>query len=129
LRLEAETERQAQELADLKLERERERAVVRQEIERSEAEHRARLAGMQVTDALEHRRARHAARMAEAREKERLEHEALEARHAAQLNLLQGMRALQVDLTPVLVAERRPVEKVIQFEGVTPPQVLIGSAN
>jgi hypothetical protein len=138
LRLEAETERQAQELADLKLTRELERAGKRQEMEEAETNHQNRLKQLEHEAELNQREGdqkqfaeakwRDAGIDAEVKRRQNelaLEHE--RALHEEQTGFFTRMRELQVDLTRYLVAQYQNPDKVIRIDGgtngTTPPQL------
>jgi hypothetical protein len=139
LRLEAETERQAQELADLRLEREAQRCKQRQEMEEAETAHQTRLKASAFEEALRQKRLeqereltarravseetlRHDRVEAEQRlESERVSNElkvahqqAINRERAAYLGSLQGM---QVDLTRFLTARYQHPDRLIRIEG------------
>lgn len=134
LRLEAETERQAQELADLKLTRELERAGKRQEMEEAETNHQNRLKHLEHEAALNQREADQK-QEAEAKWREAdidvevkrrqnelvLHHE--QALHEEQTGFFARMRELQVDLTRYLVAQFQNPDKVIRIDNGPAPQL------
>jgi hypothetical protein len=134
LRLEAETERQAQELADLKLTRELERAAKRQEMEEAETNHQNRLKHLEHEAELNERDAEQKL-LLEARWREedvaaqvklRQNEMALEqgrALHEEQVGFFTRMRELQVDLTRYLVAQYQNPDKVIRIDNGTTPQL------
>jgi hypothetical protein len=128
LHLEAETERQAQEMADLKLAREQERSAKRQKMEEDETTHQNRLKQLQVeADVL--RREVEQKQALEARQREQaleldtrrqdnevtLAHD--KAMHEEQIADFARMRELQVDLTRYLVARYQNPDKVIRIDG------------
>jgi len=117
LRLEAEAEEQAQDLADLKLQREHTRSAetraetrrtVEHEGEMLRLENESRLARERVEAEQEHelRRALHEIE---------LEHEA--ATNHERLAFLERARALEVDLTRYLVAQYQNPDRLIRVEG------------
>jgi hypothetical protein len=121
LKLEAETEQQAQDLADLKQDREAEREQRRRELETAAQAHRARLAA-----------ADHAARLAQEKQTEEqalaLRQQAnaqelahLQAKDAEQLRLLHGMADLKVDVTRYLVAQYQHPDRLIRIDGDRAP--------
>ena len=101
LTLDSETELQAQELADLRLARERTRAASRQAMELEEVEHK---------NALE--RLTHDERFRQ--------HERDREAELAQLGALHGMG---VELTPYLVAQQQHPDRLIRVEGTNAPQL------
>lgn len=115
--LESETERQAQELEDLKLERniDRKRKQLLQDAE--VAEHR-RLQQRQDHEEL----------MRESEQEKRIELEYLEKQHTQKQKLWAALKGLDADLTKVLVAEQRNPDKLIQFSGKETPQMHLHEA-
>lgn len=106
LRLAAETEEQAQQLADLKLERESARAIQQREMEEADLHHRNHLARLQHEEQLRLRQSRREARLADTR-----------ARNQEQLAFLGAIAALRVDLTRYLVAQHEHPDRFIRVEG------------
>lgn len=117
LRLEAETEEQAQQLADLKLARERERTVQRRAMEEEGARHGAALERFQVEERLARERlqadaaraeraADHAQRLGQRQELDR-----------QKLAFSAGMKEAGVDLTRWLVARYQHPDRLIRIEG------------
>lgn len=134
LHLEAETERQAQELADMKLACELERTAKRQQMEEAEARHRnhlkqldheARLRELQEeqSQALEARRSDEELTIEVQRQKNAnaLQHE--QALHEEQAGYYGRMRELQVDLTRYLVAQYQNPDKIIRIDNGKDPQL------
>jgi hypothetical protein len=117
LRLEAETERQAQELADLKLQREAERAERRQAMERDDQEHRNALARLAHDEDLRRRAADEEAKLAALRRRQEMHVEHEQARHRERIAYLQAMNGLQVDLTRYLVARYQHPDRLIRIDG------------
>lgn len=117
LRLEAETEAQAQELADLKLARERERTAQRQAMEQDAARHAAGLERLAEEERIARRRlAADAARAErEADHRQRLGHR--RDSDAQRQAFAAGMGAAGVDLTRWLVARCRSPDRLIRVEG------------
>lgn len=134
LKLEAETERQAQELADLKLAREQERAVKRQEMEEAETKHQNILKQLE-SDAKRQQREADQKQVLEGKRREEnlkletqrglnelaLTHE--QAMHGEQAGFLTRMKDLQVDLTRYLVAQYQNPDKIIRIDGQNGPQL------
>ena len=117
LKLGAETERQAQDLADLKLKRETERANLQQQLQREQVEHENRLKRLAHDESL---RAAEAASQQAADAKRRLNQIDVEftaARNGEQLNLLKSMQAMQVNLTRYLVAQYQNPDRLIRIQG------------
>jgi hypothetical protein len=127
LRLEAETERQGQELADLKLAREADRAAQRQGMEEAEARHKNRIVGLAHEAELgrretEQRQALEAQRRDDdwaieaRRRKDQAELDNQRAAHEEQIGYFARMRELQIDLTRYLVAQYQNPDKVIRID-------------
>lgn len=118
LRLESETEQQAQELADLKLERETRRASMRQKMQEEELQHQNQLKRLTHDEAM---RQRSAEAELERRHKEEM--------NGADLSRLESMRALGVDLTPYLIAQYRHPDRVIRIDGDSAGRVQLHETN
>jgi hypothetical protein len=133
LHLEAETERQSQELADMKLARELDRTAKRQEMEEAETRHGNHLRRLQHEAELHQREASQKQALEAKRREEDLQlafqrqqneltlgHE--HALHKEQAQFFARMRELEVDLTRYLVAQYQNPDKVIRIEqGQTAP--------
>jgi hypothetical protein len=128
LRLEAETEAQAQNLADMKQGREASRENERHATEEARVRHQNRLAAVAAAAKLEAQRAEREQELALARtaaeqqlELQRRTHELAvaerEADHREQLVFLGGIAALKVDLTRYLVAQYQHPDKVVRIDG------------
>ena len=132
--LEADTEKQAQELADLKLKRELERAATRQQMEEAETQHQNRIKQLEHDAELAQRETdqkqileakwREEEIAAEVKRRQNtiaLEHE--RAMHEEQTGFFARMRELQVDLTRYLVAQYQNPDKVIRIDNGPTPQL------
>lgn len=150
LHLQAETEQQAQELADLKLLRDAQRAEQKRVMELAAAEHETRVKRMAHEETLrqkeaeqrrlrederkmaEMRLAQKSAEAARARDDERLLGEIRVARKQAMNRektvLLDAMKGMQVDLTRYLVAQYQHPDRLIRIDGVARPQVHLQGA-
>jgi hypothetical protein len=117
LRLEAETERQAQELADLKLERESARALKRQEMEEAGVNHANRLKRLAHDEQLSQKQSEHGRRMEARRSANEVELTRLRESNRERLAFLQSMQSMQVDLTRYLVAQYQNPDRVIRIDG------------
>ena len=117
LRLEAETERQAQDLADLKLGRERERAVQRQQIQQAEADHQRGLERLAHEEKLRQQAADAAAKLHADRERKAVALQHAEARHGQRVEFLTAVQGLQVDMTRYLVARQEKPDRPIRVDG------------
>jgi hypothetical protein len=134
LRLESETERQAQELADMKQAREQDRADRQQKMDEAEGRHQIRLKQMSHQAELELNEALHkqeweakrqdaelaATTKARQLEVERHHEQASQELRAAYFGQLHG---LQVDLTRYLVAQYQHPDKIIRIDGQQKPQL------
>lgn len=117
LKLEAETERQAQELADLKLEREAEREALRRGMQREQAEHDQRLLQVQHDGDRERMEADHKQEVAHKRELQLADVEHLRGENEERLRFLREIQGLQVDLTRYLVAQYQHPDRLIRVDG------------
>jgi hypothetical protein len=134
LRLEAETEQQAQDLADMKQKREAEREKERQSVEEGRAHHQGRLSALAAETTLRVERnekqqaldlARAAAEQDLDLQKRRhdLELTQREADNREQLAYLQGIAGLKVDVTRYLVAQYQHPDKIIRIDSGADPQL------
>lgn len=134
LHLEAETERQAQELADMKLACELDRTVKRQQMEETETRHQTHLRQLQheaklreletsQQQALEARRGEEALTLETRQKGNEINLENEKALHDEQAAFFGRMRELQVDLTRYLVAQYQNPDKVIRIDGGAGPQL------
>jgi len=123
LKLAAETEVQSQELADLKLQREAQRAVQQRQMQQEQAEHERRIRQLAHEEHI---------RQADAEARQRAEAERLlnqvrlddlRSRHQERAGFLREMQALQVDLTKYLVAQYRNPDRMIRIDGERRPQL------
>ena len=117
LRLEAETETQAQELADLKLSRERDRTAQRQAMEQDAARHAATMERVQVEERLACQRL-----SADAARAQRDADHGQRVRHRQEIDqqkqvFATGMREAGVDMTRWLVAKYQHPDRLIRIEG------------
>jgi hypothetical protein len=116
LKLEGETEEQAQALADLKQQREAERAEKQRRQQAREAEHRRELAAAEHEQKLLQRRAQRdqAAEVKRMFNEIELDHQrAMDEERAAALG---AMREMQVDLTRYLVAQYQHPDRLIRID-------------
>lgn len=109
LRLEAETEEQAQRLADLKLAKESERQRKKQDMQRQEIEHTNQLSRMQHEEKLTQENRAH-----------ELEQAAQRAVNGEQLAFLKSLKDMGVDLTQYLTSQNPRPNKFIQISSETP---------
>ena len=123
LKLGAETERQAQELADLKLEREALRAARQREMEVKQAEHAQAIKEMSHTQQLRHAAAEQEQEIGRRRILNEVAIERLRARNQERTAFLQTVRALEVDMTRYLVAQYQHPDRLIRIDGKETPQL------
>ncbi len=117
LKLKAETERQAQELADLKLLRESEREVRRREMQHAQAEHDEQMHELQHGGELHRKEADHKQQIVHRRELQQLDAEHLHTENEERVRFLREMQSLQVDVTRYLVAQYQHPDRLIQIDG------------
>ena len=117
LKLEAETERQAQELADLKLAREAEREDTRRSMQREQAEHEQCLLQVQHDGDRERSEADHQQELAHRRDIQLADIEHLHSENEERLRFLKEIQGLQVDLTRYLVAQYQHPDRLIRVDG------------
>ncbi len=117
LKLEAETERQAQELADLKLQREAEREQTRRDIQREQAEHDQRLLQVEHAGQSKRSEADHKQHLLQQRELQAAEVEHLRGENEERLRFLHEIGGLDVDLTRYLVAQYQHPDRLIRIDG------------
>lgn len=142
LKLEAETERQAQELADLRLAREQERSVKRQEMDRADAEQKIRLARITHDEQLRQKQIEHEAQLRQkqaehdnqirqkdaandadlraTRARDELRRESRATSYKQRTEYLQTIRGLQVDLTQYLTARHNRPDRLIKIDSAGP---------
>jgi hypothetical protein len=117
LKLEAETEDQAQQLADLKLAREQERARQRQDMQRADAEHQAAVGRIAHDEQLRQRQVEREQRLEDRRRRVELARQRRQAVYEQRVAFLQNVRALEVDMTRYLVARHERPDRRIQLDG------------
>lgn len=117
LQLESETERQAQELADLKLVREAQRAKQQREIEREQTEHEQRMNRLTHEELCKQQAEDHQQSVAFRKELNALEMDHERAKNAERSMYLKSMQELKVDLTRYLVAQYQHPDRLIKIDG------------
>lgn len=117
LQLEAETERQAQELADLKLQREAERDRQQQAIEKERTRHERELQQAAHTQRLAEAHAEHQQTVTFERQRNEVELEHLAQKNAEQATYLANLKTYEVDLTRYLVAQHQHPDRLIRIDG------------
>ena len=116
LRLEAETEAQAQDLADLKVRRELERAAQRRAMEEEDLHHANKLKRLSHEETLRQAQAGRAAKLEARRAAGELELQHLAARNQERLGFLRAMEGMHVDLTRYLIARYQHPDRIIRIE-------------
>jgi len=123
LRLESETEQQAQDLADMKQAREAGREKERQSVEQARVAHQNQLAALAAEAKL---------RTAAAEQDQALRFTRLSgeqdlaqqtAAHREQLAFLNGIAGLKVDVTRYLVAQYQHPDKIVRIDTAAAPQL------
>ncbi len=123
LQLEAETEEQAQELADLKLTREAERAKERRAMEEAEIQHKNALARLMHEEGIREKQLEQETELNSLRKRHDVEFEHKQAMNGEEEEFLKALRGLEVDVTKYLVAQHQVAEKLIRIDTATPPQL------
>ena len=140
LKLEAETEDQAQELADLKLTREAARAAQRQAMETQQTEHAVRLKRLEHDEHLRRQEAEQQAASDAIRRTNEVDREHQRESHRIELEYqrvtdeqragyLATMREMQVDLTRYLVAQYQNPDRLIRISGDNGAQLHLHEDN
>jgi len=117
LKLEAETENQAQELADLKLAREAIRAEQQRAIETAQTQHAVGLKRLEHDDLLRRREAEHKAKLDARRQFNELELSHQRTTDEERTRFLATLREMQVDVTRYLVAQYQNPDRLIRISG------------
>lgn len=117
LKLEAETERQAQELADLKLDREVERDNKRRELAKDQAEHEQQLLQLKHEGDLKRHDLDHKQELEFKRGLQLADEEHLHVENEERARFLREIQGLQVDLTRYLVAQYQHPDRLIRIDG------------
>ena len=117
LKLEAETEGQAQDLADLKQTREAERETERREQEAATVEHRNGLAAAERKAQLRLERLAEEQQLEVRQMANGQDLEQRQAQDAQRLQFLGGAAALKIDLTRYLVAQYQHPDRLIRIDG------------
>lgn len=123
LKLQAETERTAQELADMKLRAEAERAARRHEMETADAEHKTELQRRAHAEEMRQKAEEMDADLAATEKRNALELDRVRKDNAEQAAFLGQMQEMQVDLTKYLVAQYRNPDRLIRIDGEALPQM------
>ncbi len=123
LKLEAETESQAQDLADLKQQRQAVRQQQDQIIQREQAEHEVQLKRLDHDETMRQDLAQSKAQMDTQRERNEIELQRQQALNQEKTKALGSMREMQVDLTRYLVAQYQHPDRLIRIAGDSQSQV------
>jgi hypothetical protein len=129
LKLEAETEGQAQELADLRLSREAARADEIQKMETLKTEHSVRLKRLEHEEKLRRQEAEQQLDSESIRDTHQIEREHRRATDEQRAAHLASMREMQVDLTRYLVAQYQHPDRLIRISGDNDPQLHLHELN
>ena len=117
LKLDAETEIQAQELADVQLAREAIRAEKRQEMESKQTEHDIHLQRLQHDEQIHQQEELQLADEETRRRVNQIELAHQQAKNEEQGRYLAAMREMQIDLTRYLVAQYQNPDRLIRISG------------
>jgi len=123
LKLEAETETQAQELADMRLERESVRTERKHQIERQQAEHERELARLKVDEGLRQQVAQDRQNRESVQQDNLVELEHLRAINEEKSAFLNSVSAMEVDMTRYLVAQYQNPDRVFRVESENETQL------
>ena len=117
LKLEAETETQAQELADLRLTREAERAAQKRAMEHEQIAHQNRVKAMAHDETMRQARVEHERAMEAKRAANELIVRHRQAMNREKTAFLETIHAMQVDVTRYLTARYQNADRLIRIEG------------
>jgi len=117
LKLEAETENQAQDLADLKQARDATRARQQQAVEREQTEHAVALKRLEHEERMRRVAAERSAEADAKRESNQITLAHRQATNQERSKYLASMREMQVDLTRYLVAQYQHPDRLIRISG------------
>ncbi len=117
LQLEAETERQAQELADLKLQREAQRDRQQQAIERERNAHERGLKEAAHDQQIQEAQAEHDQALSFKQQLNALEQEHIRQQNTEKTTYLTQLQTLDIDLTRYLVAQHQHPDRLIRIDG------------
>jgi hypothetical protein len=117
LKLEDETQRQAQELEDMKMERELRRAAARRQSEEEATLHQVRLAQLDHDEKLRQQRAVEEQQLEHQRRLNNIELEHQQSLNREQAAFLGAIGDMQVDLTRYLVAQYQNPDRLIRVDG------------
>ncbi len=123
LLLESETEEKAQELADLKILREKDRAFKKQEIEKASLEHKNNLAQMELEERLSRESKEFSQKLEQQERDHKIQLDKEKEFNAEKLAFLNGMQAMSVDMTQYLVAQYRNPDRLIRIDQGETPQL------
>lgn len=123
LHLESETERQAQELADMKLERETGRAEKRQKLEENEIKHKNHLVQLGHEEKIRQKKIEFETELAGTREKNKVELQKRKDVNQEDKDFLGAIKGLGADVTQYLVARYQTPQKLIRIDTAEKPQL------
>ena len=123
LKLESETEAQAQELADMRLKREAERTIQRNEVETQQAQHERELERLRVEEELRQATARDRLERESVQQNNLVELEHLRAINEEKSTFLSAVAEMEVDMTRYLVAQYQNPDRVFRVESENETQL------
>ena len=123
LKLESETEAQAQTLADMRLKRESVRANQRHEVERQQAEHERELERLRVEEELRQRATQDRVERESVQQDNLVELEHLRAMNEEKSAFLGSVADMEVDMTRYLVAQYQNPDRVFRVESESETQL------
>ena len=123
LKLESETEAQAQELADMRLAREAERTKQRNNVERQQAQHQRELERLRVEEELRQATAREQLERESVQQNNLVELEHLRAINQEKSAFLESVADMQVDMTRYLVAQYQNPDRIFRVQGDSETQL------
>ena len=123
LKLESETEAQAQELADMRLKREAERTIQRNEVETQQAQHERELERLRVEEELRQATARNQLERESVQQNNLVELEHLRAINEEKSTFLSAVAEMEVDMTRYLVAQYQNPDRVFRVESENETQL------
>ena len=129
LKLEAETEAQAQELADLRQEREFARAEQQRDLERKQAEHQRQLKRLDHDELIRQITAERTSKTNAQQKRYEIEREHQHATNQEKAAFLSSIREMQVDLTRYLVAQYQHPDRLIRISGSDDAQLHLHDNN
>jgi hypothetical protein len=125
LQLEEETEKQAQALEDLKLQREQERLARRQEMQWNDSQNKLRIQREEHDEQMRQSIKGKEIELETKRENYELQEAHQKAANREQAEYLKAMKDMEIDLTRYLVAQYQHPDRIIRIDGDAHPQLHI----